>query len=179
MTDAQNKWVEEMANTGFTEWMEQFKRLKKAGKWQAIHEVCKARLAKKGIIDLGHGSIWRWVDKHWFSETVKLGVIFPVAKTIQWQEKRTKTVKETRLDDDGFEVEYDKEVSYFETIQKEVTAWCPSFSEVEETLSNGQKKMSRDYSKFQDYENKYLAWKESQREVKNIAEKEVQEILQF
>ena len=75
MTEEQQKWAQEKALLPFDEWMDLFRKLKAQKKFSAISAVAKIRLQNKGFVDLGTGSVWKWMEKDWFERACKEGAI--------------------------------------------------------------------------------------------------------
>jgi hypothetical protein len=100
----------------------------KRKQFKAVSEDCRKRLIARGFLDLGCGSVIRWMEEDWFARAKKMRAIESFVHTLKVYTQETYTEKHMTITGEEILVEKKRTV-YKDEI---VTDWLPVFPAFEE-----------------------------------------------
>jgi hypothetical protein len=156
----QEKWLESVARLPFDQWMETASKLVRQKQFTALKLGAQARLRSKGLVELGMGSVWRWMEPEWFEQAKRENVIAFVG-------------------DDPAPV-------WLGSFQPP-GRWVPVCDEHEVDVVIGQRGTKQitervkkyDYSRFEAFFAKYEAWRNQKRQQNLTDKKHAQELEEY
>lgn len=121
----QKEWIIEMAKLPHREWMKRFYDLKRRRLYHVIKMIAKKRLENRGMVNLGIGSVWGWIEKEWFEKARDENVI--ILSNGSWIPSYTERDEQIQVGQRGsrpiYETQKVKDYSQFHNFENSYLQW--------------------------------------------------------